>query len=389
MYKKYLLLVFFIFANLLTLASKVIEIPFYYDTERQAIFIYAELGSKKGYFTFDTGSDMSMIFDDEVNYSGFTVSQKNRNIWIGNMDLTMNMYSSSNITLAGNLLSGRYNFTVTNNPLIIDNFSAGIAGILGMDIFHGKIFEISMTDSVIRIYDKIPNYYENKLPILSETYEDLRLYIPVKINGNTYKALIDTGASFSFGLSENILLDNGENSVKVYISKAYSAPYNRDFKLVRKNSVEIMGIALNNKIFKTHTHDEVKNEAIIGTQFLARFDMLIDLRNEHKFMLYYKQNLPSEYFSLFINGDMEVNGIINANINGVNLEILEILENSPAWIAGLRAGALITHLNSKPVLSYTIDSIRTLLLGKNLLKVTFIDSNGKEKTVKVKPKKML
>lgn len=45
--KKYIIIICIFFEMLTLMASNVIEIPFYYDTERQAIFIYAELGKKK------------------------------------------------------------------------------------------------------------------------------------------------------------------------------------------------------------------------------------------------------------------------------------------------------------------------------------------------------
>ena len=63
--------------------------------------------------------------------------------------------------------------------------------------------------------------------------------------------------------------------------------------------------------------------------------------------------------------------------------------NEVANYVGLRAGTLITHLNAKRVSEYSIEGIKTLIAGSSQLKVTYIDGNGKEKTVKIKPEKIL
>ena len=147
-----------------------------------------------------------------------------------------------------------------------------------------------------------------------------------------------------------------------------------------------MGVKLENKIFKTHVHRNV-DESLIGMNFLSGFDMLFDLRNSEKPLFYYKQRTPAEYINLFI--DNTDNGSFAFFLNGKGSEVIisDIVENSPAWKAGLRPGTVITKFNSQPVFQYSINELKKLSITN--LQVTFIDKNGKEKTVKIKPKKML
>lgn len=72
--------------------------------------------------------------------------------------------------------------------------------------------------------------------------------------------------------------------------------------------------------------------------------------------------------------------------------INKIIEHSPAWKMKLIPGTVITKINSRPILDYSPEDLN-LLFGNSRLAIpvtiTFIDKDGKEKTVKIKPKKML
>ena len=104
-------------------------------------------------------------------------------------------------------------------------------------------------------------------------------------------------------------------------------------------------------------------------------------------LFYYKQRIPTEYINLFI--DNTDNGSFAFFLNGKGSEVVisDIVKNSPAWKAGLRPGTVITKFNFKPVFQYSINELKKLSITN--LQVTFLDKNGKEKTVKIKPKKML
>ncbi|WP_029410468.1 hypothetical protein [Treponema pedis] len=379
--KKHLFTAFFIFMSFVLSASEVIEIPFYYDNEKKSIFVYAEIAGKKGYFLFDTGTFASLIFDKKENYNNFKVVAENYSLIIGGVQDSVSVYSIDDVVLAGNTLKINSYFMVSDNP----NMGKDYIGIIGLNVFKDKIFEISMTDSVIRIYDKKPDEYNDFLPIQNYSSVELKIFIPIIIDGKTYNAFVDTGASYG----GCILLSPTAHNIKKSKQFKIKTLSGYDSFIVETGTVEVMGIKFKNEDFTTHSIG--LSEDIIGMEFLALFDMLFDLRNEKKAVFYYKPRYPYEYFNFFIgNSGLENIGIYHLDIFDQNrLIVTSLIENSPVWKAGLRPGTIITRLNSKKVSEYSIEGIKILIGGSSNLKITYIDSNGKEKTVQITPEKLL
>lgn len=148
-----------------------------------------------------------------------------------------------------------------------------------------------------------------------------------------------------------------------------------------------MGVQFKNEDFITHSIG--LSEDIIGMKFLSLFDMLFDLRDEKNAVFYYKPRYPHKYFKFFIGrSGLENIGIYHLDLfDHKSIIVTSLIEDSPAWKAGLRTGTLITYLNAKQVSEYSIEGIKILIGGSNQLEVTYIDYNGKDKTVKIQPKK--
>jgi len=384
--KKYIIVICIFFEILTLMASDVIEIPAYYNSKEGRLYVYGEFAGKNGYFILDTGSDTSIIFDDENNYKNFNKNVEYEKIDILNMSLKNLKCSTTKIKFGGTELKGNYTFHVTDNPLLIDYFSDNIKGILGLNIFYGKIFEISIHDGFIKIYNEKPDYYTNSFPILSTSH---KVTVPINIDNYSYEALIDTGSYDFINLPSSDIFYKNKGLIDVYVIQDTSHIHNKNFSFLKKERVELMGVILKDKIFKTHRHNTIEPIAIIGNKFLCYFNILIDLKNKNNYRLYYISRIPNEYFSLFTNEEMNNIGIINVNLNGKNLEIYEVIKNSPAWNAGLRPGTLITEFNSQPILYYNLEIMKSFLLAPAPLKITFIDEDGKEKTVTIKARKIL
>ena len=379
--KKYIIILFLIFTNFLVFASEVIEIPFYYDSEKKEMFVYAEIAGKKGYFLFDTGAFSSLIFDKKENYHNFNIVAENYNIKIEGMQHSASVYSIDNVVLAGNTLNINSYFMVSDNP----NMRKKYIGLIGMNVFKDKMFEISMTDSVIRIHNKKPDAYKDFLPIQNYSSVELKVFVPITIDGKTYNAFVDTGANYG----ENILLSPDVHDSKKSKHFKINTLSKSDSFIVEAESAEVMGVQFKNGDFITHSIGLSEN--IIGMKFLSLFDMLFDLRDEKKAVFYYKPRYPHEYFNFFIGrSGLKTIGIYHLDLfDHKHLIVTSIIEDSPAWKAGLRAGTLITHLNAKRVSEYSIEGIKILIAGSEQLKITYIDDKGKEKTVKIKPEKIL
>ena len=379
--KKYGIIFFLIFTNLLVFASEVIEIPFYYDNEKKQMFVYAEIAGKKGYFLFDTGAFSSVIFDKKENYHNFKILAENYNINVAGMQHSASVYFIDNVVLAGNTLTIHSYFMVSDIP----NMKKKYIGLIGMNVFKDKMFEISMSDSVIRIHDKKPDEYRDFLPIQNYSSVELKVFIPITIDGKTYNALVDTGSSYG----ENILLSPSTHDIEKSKHFKIKAVSESDRFIVETKSAEVMGVQFKNEAFITYFAGFA--EDVIGMKFLSLFDMLFDLRDEKKAVFYYKPRYPREYFNFFIGkSGLEHIGIHHIDlVDHKSLMVSSLIEDTPAWQAGLRAGMLITHLNAKGVAEYSIEGIKTLIGGSSQLEITYIDENGKEKTVMVKPKKIL
>lgn len=283
--------------------------------------------------------------------------------------------------LAGTTLKINSYFMVSDNP----NLGKDYIGIIGLNIFKDKMFEISMTDSVIRIHDKKPNGYKDFLSIQNYSSVELKVFVPITIDGKTHNAFVDTGASYG----GSILLSPNTHTIEQVKHARIKTLSESDSFILRPESMEVMGVKFKNKYFTTHAIG--LSEDIIGMEFLSLFDTLFDLRNEKKGLFYYKARYPYEYFHFFVgNSGLETIGIYHLDIaDHGGLIVTSLIENSPAWKAGLRPGNIITKLNSRQILEYSMEGIKILIGGSSRLKITYIDSKGKEKTVKIKPKKIL
>ncbi len=382
--KKYLILIC-IFIEMLTLmASEVIEKPIYYDSKENVILIHAEFGKAKGYFLFDTGADTSIIFDDQIKYKEHNKNAEYEEISILNMSLNCLKSYATQINLGGVKFKGNYKFTVYNNLELTKFFPDNIKGILGLDIFYNKIFELSIHDGYIRIYENKPVYYLNGITL---SPEKPRLYIPIKVDNYSYKALIDTGSNGFIKLPPSEIHYKNKGCVNVIHEK--KDIFGNNFSLLKKEKVEFMDIVLKNKIFKTHSHEEQNPIAIIGNKFLYYFNLLIDLKSKNNYKLYYIPRISNEYFSLFTNEEINYIGITDINLEDINFKVYEIIENSAAWDAGLRPGSIITKFNSQPILYYNIEVMKSFLLTPNPVNLTFIDKDGKEKTVTIRARRIL
>ena len=394
--KKYLITACLFVMGFIVFTSEIIEIPFYYDKADGHIYIYAEIGNRKGFFIFDTGAPISIVFDKTESYTNFKKVIDNARGILLDIEIQTSIYSADHLVLAGNKLKTDYLFSVTDNVKIINN-TRNIAGVIGLDIFKNKMFEISTTDRAIRIHNKKPDRYVFSIPIFTDITDndkkDLKMFIPIKTDDKFYNALIDTGAATSIILPQELYDPQNGKSLKVLAMNKADKSLAPAFFIIKKESVELMNLKLENKIFMTNTPVWLKANSIIGMKFLVLFDMLFDLRDLNQSLFYYKQRIPTEHLGLFIESFIENIGILSISMTPDNTIIInKIIEHSPAWKMKLIPGTVITKINSRPILDYSPEDLN-LLFGNSRLAIpvtiTFIDKNGKEKTVKIKPKKML
>lgn len=94
-------------------------------------------------------------------------------------------------------------------------------------------------------------------------------------------------------------------------------------------------------------------DGVIGSEILRRFKVIVDYSRQQMILE------PNRYFSEPYEHDMA--GMLLV-VEGTSFRVRQVIERSPATIAGLRAGDLITAVNRRPTL--TLEELRQMFMRK-------------------------
>ena len=271
-----------------------------------------------------------------------------------------------------------------------------INGLIGMDLFQDNIVEINYNNKRIYFYaseiNSTPKGYEKT----ELTIEGKKIFAQLKVldNDSTYKnvkMLIDTGAElnawFQTFTPESILLPH--KTVPGTIGQGLNGEITG--KIGKIKQLCIGSFCLTNPIVSfpdsACIYDIVgnsKRDGTIGSQILSRFNYIIDFTNKQ---FYFKPN--SNFKAPF-----------HYNVAGIEIvqiipqlpvkEIWRIWKNSPAALAGLKAGDQLVEINGEKAYALSINEILGYFEkpSAQLLKI-IVQRDGKELTFQLEIKDKL
>lgn len=287
--------------------------------------------------------------------------------------------SNISITLPGGVRSG-----INQSMLVLEkdyldlkkNLGADVYGIIGYDIFSRFVVEINHDRNIIVLHEpqkfrgrgfrrKVPMKVVNTKPYISVnlTFEDG--------HSADMNLMVDTGASHAF-----LLHDDPNNApffpkktVKAIIGRGLGGDINGHIGRIQHAKIDKFEFESPISSFpEPNDYDSpIKNSSrngTIGGDMMIRFNLAFDY-----FRGYLYLNRSEEHKKKF---EYDMGGIIFiANDLDVNsLRIVEVRENSPAFLAGIQVDDVITTVNGRPVNRQTFNSFIGLLKSKPGRKVS-------------------
>ena len=374
--------VFFLLVNLLRAQMpgvvmargvKKVEIPF----ERQDNFIIVKVLFQNLLplrFIVDTGAEHTILTKKEM--VGLLNIPYDRKITVMGADLRTQItaYIVRKVSL------GLTNLTFTKDIIVLDEdylhfdrfAGLDVEGVLGAEAFKGYIVKFDFVKQIMTIYD--PSVFK---PFDHRKYDEMPIeisrskpYLTVKARIQSdsvvnLKLLLDTGASLSMLLhtysTPGLVLP--PQTIRGSIGMGFGGAIEGVVGRVR--DVEIGGYKLVLPVCNFQELIQISDSSFIngrngllGSEILTRFNMIIDFNKEK---LYLK---PNRYFPIEFSYDRSGITLIASGRDLKKFLVQDILENSPAYEAGVRTDDEIAKINGLPSRFFTLGAMNSKFQAK-------------------------
>lgn len=370
-------------------ATRPLRIPF--DYYNNFVVINVNFEGLPLRFIVDTGAEHTIILQKEI--TDLLRIDYDRRVRLMGADLSEELYG---YTVSGaSIKIGEGGSILTNIVVLEDNFlnldnliGLDIHGILGSNVLKHFVTGFDFRSGYITLskhehfkgvpgnFDTIPlTIYRNKPYVKSQ----LTLSGGEVIDANL---LMDTGASLSL-----LLYESDRNKIKIpeqYITGSLGLGLGGNILgfMGRIEQMKVGDFTFENLVSNFQRIGEMDSvliqrdrHGIVGNVILSKFTLIIDYQ---KAELYVK---PNRNFKKKIRYDKSGLVIVYAGDNLNTLMILDVIEGSPAFKAGLQPGDRIIKFRGWPAKFFTMQGISKRLSAKAGRKVsmTILRNDEKEK----------
>ena len=394
------------------------------------IVIPIKVNNKKLNFILDSGVNKTIVFNSskvDTILSNFEYKYKLKGLGKG---LPVNaIVSKNNLFRINNLIAVNKNVYV----ILKDDFDLSskmgitIHGVIGYDIFSDLILRINYKSKKIRFYN--PSKYKQKkcsnCEVLPLTIFQKKPYVDVtvKLNNNSKKVpikmLIDSGGSDAIWLFEfsNKNIVTPENFFTDFLGVGLSGTvYGKRSRIsslgLGKFSLNKPTVSFLDTLSTKEARKFNKRNGSIGAGILKRFTVWFDYPNNR--LMLKKNSSFNEVFNYNMSGlEIVYDGKIlveestrnyaelsrgtqdpNGNRNSVslienyvykfkpNFKISNVLEGSPADLAGVMKDDILIKINGDPIYNFQLHEIISIFQEKEnkLIRLTLMRNNKKIKT---------
>ena len=380
--------------------AKVVELDFI--RESNLIIVPIKLNGEGPYnFIIDTGSESGMVFDKWVIGENNLVDARKVAVYSADGSKVTDLLVANDLSIRFQGVRGKQQsmLVLQENFIDIQNvIGINAHGILGSEIFNRFVVEVDYTNKKLRLYDpasfKRPRGYK-RYPIVLENF---RPFIRAKVRQKGHKPtdvklLVDTGASSALFLDAEHFPDIHvpEKTVEHTLGRALvgiiEGKIGRVDRMTIGNSFKFKNVTTSfpdNWIVSNRNtaKSEDPRHGTIGSEILSRFNVIFDYQNE---VIYLKKNKdfkdPFKFNSAGINV-LATGSELNAYF------IADVIPNSPAVKADLKADDEIIAIDGKPAFFYKLSEINAIFRGRRgTVLILIVRRNGKleRKVLRLKP----
>ena len=358
-----------------------IVIPFSFGENWDMIVMNAVVRGAPGQYLFDTGSSVSFV---DGNKNPFLIRGLGR---AGGSRFFAPIYVMQSVSVEGVEIRARsYSVDMTGvlSDYLVESLRGdNLDGILGNGIFAGYWVEMSFSRNEIILHGEIPERFADapRAPLTWGGWRNNLMLYNADIDGHAVPLVIDSGRPWAFSFQ------NGLARLKTPQDLRHVASIDRagDHYLLRANSINIMDIAVTDKVVVTnselHPSDSRFNRkirengiGILGLHFMRHYDFLFDYRDKNR-----RKTTEMRYLPLAPHEDRDygfyaffeeapklgiMDFIFDYDSSFPQLLVTSVLTDSVAYDElGLRPGSIIRLINSTMVHRFSYKELYKLFFS--------------------------
>jgi len=380
--------------------TKMVELDFI--RESNLIILPIKLNGAGPYnFIIDTGSESGMVFDKWVIGENNLVDARTIPVYAADGNKVTDLWVANNLNIGLPGVQGRQQsmLVLQENFIDIENvIGVNAHGILGSEIFNRFVVEIDYDKKKLKLFEpegfKPPRGYKG-FPITLENYRPF-IRTTVKQKGEKpieVKLLIDTGASSALFLDANSYpqINLPDKTVDHTLGRALvgviEGKIGRVDRLLIGKKFKFKKVTTSfpeNWLVSSRDGDIELDprHGTIGSEILSRFSVIFDYQREK---IYLKKN--KDYKDPFRFNSAGINVLATGDeLN--SYFIADIIKDSPAVKADLKAGDEIIAIDGKPAFFYKLSEINAIFRGNRGTVLTLIirrDGKLDRRLLKLKP----
>lgn len=350
-------------------------------------------------FILDTGVRTTILTDKAI--SDIINISYDRSVTISGAGhiRELNAFLASNVSLSLPGISGKGQSLIVLDEDYLElrnHLGINVHGIIGYEFFNHFVVMIDYDRKFITVYDPEVFKPRKRFTAIPFTMEQGRPYITASItqqDGTVFnpKLLIDSGASHGLLLETDTdeKIKPPEQRIRTIIGWGLGGELSG--YLGRVPHVNISRFDFKNVMVSfadDYSDQEVSRitgrNGSIGGDLLNRFTVIFDYPRG---MLYLQKN---RYFSYPFEFNLGGIDLIATGEDYSSFKVINVIENSPAYEAGIRTGDQIIAINGKFTSDLTLSEINTQLRSRPGTRMTFvINRDSQIKKISFKLKRMI
>jgi len=366
-----------------------VEIPFVLNSNH--IYIPVIIGGSKPLsFILDTGAGGPVLDTQTAKDLGLKIIGKFEGRGAGEGTQEANLVSLANVKLGDLVIDSASVMTISLKPLSKYE-GMPVDGILGYDIFSRFVVKVDYENQKLTLYEPSSFKYEGKGEILPITLENSNPHVKAKIDGQ-YEGnfVIDTGARSELVLYTPFVQKynfEAKTGKKIDVFSGIGIGGKAPGKVTRVKSIDIGKFNIPAPVTTLSSSEKgafasEKIDGNIGGGILKRFTVIFDYPNQRMILE------PNGNFAY--EDDFDMAGLWLTK-EGDTTKVDFVVKDSPAFKAGIKEGDLVLKMNGQPTKDLLLRDIREMFKAGQGKKVSLIiiNSEGKEKTVELRLKKLI